>query len=133
GIDLAAAQPAPPSGHAWRRWAIAACLVVGIGGGVVAGVLVLGNVTRRPEGAAERFLQAISSRDTKGIDRFGSEAIERSVFGERQPPKDFFRIEVGRASVGEPYHRVPFRVEVTKRKVDEGAFVVGPVDRTREW
>jgi hypothetical protein len=127
GIDLVAAQSAEPAGHAARHWAVAAGIVLVIGGGVVGGVRALGNVTRRPEGAAERFVQAVSSGDAKGIDKFGSRRLVTDVFGESWPPKDFNRIEVGRASTGEPYHRVPFRVEVTKHEVVEGGLVVGPV------
>jgi len=129
GIDLATVESTAAPGPAWRHWVIAAGIVVLVGGGVVAGVHALGNITRRPEGAAERFLQAVSSHDAKGVAKFGSRALEQDVFGTDNPPKDFDRIEVGRASAGEPYHRVPYRVEVTKHEVKEGGLVVARAGR----
>jgi putative MFS transporter len=135
GIDLTAVRISAPSGPTWRRWTIALGAVVVVAGSVVIGVRELGSVTRRPEGGAERFLQAVSSRDDKGIAKFGSEALVVDVFGTSRPPKDFDRIEVGRASPGGPYKRVPFRVEVTSHDVVEGGLVVartadGPL---RDW
>jgi len=116
GIDLAAAQSSEPSGPAWRHWVIAAGIVVLVGGGVVGGVLALGHVTTRPEGAAERFLQAVSSHDAKGIGRFGSRQLIADVFGETNPPKDFDRIEVGHAGGSQERRRVPIHVKLSNKQ-----------------
>ena len=134
GIDLAAARGQPHGGSAWRRGAIAVGLVVAIGGGVGAGVRALGDVTRRPEGAGERFLQAVSSRDGKGIERFGSQALVEQVFGEPAPPKDFDRIEVGRAKGGSDRRRVPIHVKLSNdREITETLLVSESSAGLRDW
>jgi putative MFS transporter len=136
GIDLVAAQSDPSGGPAWRRWAIAASLIVVIGGGVVLGVVALGNVTRRPEGAGERFLQALSRRDPKGIDKFGSQKVVDNGFDTSKLPKDFYRIEVGRAGPYGATTGVPFRVQPTsKSDFVQGILLVAPTGHStpRDW
>jgi putative MFS transporter len=136
GIDLVAAQAAPPGGPAWRRWAIAASLIVVIGGGVVFGVVELGGVTRRPEGAGERFLQALSRRDAKAIDKFGSQKVVDNGFDMSKLPKDFYRIEVGRAGPYGAATGVPFRVQATsKSDVVQGVLLVAQTGQStpRDW
>jgi len=99
----------------------------------VGGVLALGNVTRRPEGAAERFLQALSSKDAKGIDKFGSTAALPNGFEVAKLPKDFDRIEVGRAFPDGAVKGVDYRVEVRKGRILAGILLVEHVPHSRDW
>jgi MFS family permease len=112
----------PEPSAAWRPWAIVAgALAVLLFGGVFA-VRGLGDITRRPEGAAERFLQAIDSEEPENVERYGSAYLAGSLFGARVDDLDFDRIEIGRERDG----KVPFRVEIEDAdQPAEGYLVVG--------
>ncbi len=83
------------------------CVVVAIGG-LVFGIQSLNGITRHPEGAAERFLQGVSSGDSKEIRRFGTRSLSTALFGTNHG--EFDEIEVGRADQLGSLDRVPFRV-----------------------
>ncbi len=109
GVDPTALKRV--SGSASRRApAIAIAVVLAVAGVVVGGVLALGNITTRPEGAAERFLQAVSSGEHDDLVKYGSERVARAVFGSTE--LDLQRIEVGRAEAISKLRVVPFRVEL---------------------
>jgi hypothetical protein len=106
---VANAQREPAQPPSTRFWIAAAIIAMVVTAGFVVGIRELGAVTRRPEGAAERYLQAVSSDDEAEITHFGPPAMVRALFGTTDPP-EFEQIEVGRASkVGSLYH-VPFHV-----------------------
>ncbi len=76
----------------------------------VVGIVALGRFTHRPEGAAERFLQAVSSGEPEALARYGSPSVAEQLFGSRE--LEFSQIEVG-AEVEVAHLRVvPFRVVV---------------------
>jgi putative MFS transporter len=95
----------------WRIWATAAAVGVAIAAVVVVGVIALGGVTRRPEGAAERYLQAFSSNEPERVRELGSPLVAQQLFG-RTKDDAFSHIEVGRALRVASLQRVPFRVEL---------------------
>lgn len=103
------ARSQPPFRPGARSWVVAGVAVVVVAGAVVGGVMALGDVTRRPEGAAERFLQAVSGDDDEEIAAFGSPEIVRGVFGRADPP-ELDHIEIGRAGLLGSLWRVPFLV-----------------------
>jgi hypothetical protein len=84
---------------------------------VAAGVHLAGGVVRRPEGAAERFLQRASrqsAKDRAGATTYGPAALATSLiqFTRKKTDDDFLRrIEVGRATRDETGEvaRVPAR------------------------
>lgn len=129
---VARTEPLPAPGvRAWVAAGVAAALIVG---GVVVGVGALGGVTRRPEGAAERFLQAVSSDDTEGVERFGSALITPQLFGGARAP-ELEHIEVGRAVSFGSLERVPFLViREDEREVAQTLLVARQgVGRPSEW
>ncbi|HYZ92830.1 MAG TPA: MFS transporter [Actinomycetota bacterium] len=109
GVDPTAVRRAART-TSRRAPLIAISVIVAIGGLVVAGIVALGDVTRRPEGAAERFLQAVSSGDGDDVDRLGNERVARALFGGTDV--ELSRIEVGRAAEIARLRVVPFRVEL---------------------
>jgi putative MFS transporter len=120
GIDeVAAAEQAPPARvRAWLIFAGIIGLALAVG---VVGVFALGKVTRRPEGAAERFLQAVDEGDASQIERYGSRTVARAIFGglnvdrpsEDRDELSFDRIEVGAATRVGSLDYVPFRVTLS--------------------
>jgi putative MFS transporter len=110
GIEHAQRRPSTPGRGA--RTLVVAVLVLALGGAVVVlGISSLGRITRRPEGAAERFLQAVSGRDGGEVRRFGSTRVAQELFG--SSPAEFDRIEVGASFSVATLHLVPFRVAST--------------------
>jgi hypothetical protein len=88
---------------------------------VVIGIRVAGSVVRRPEGAAERFLQAASRRSAKDratASRYGDPRLARQLidFERKDRNEDFFhRIEIARSTKEQGVASVPFRVERNDR------------------
>jgi MFS family permease len=109
-LGIAHVQHAPrdATGSRWRTSATVVGAIVLIGVVVVLGVIGLGGVTRRPEGAAERYLQAVSSREQ--VRKFGSPLVAQQLFG-RTKKDAFSHIEVGRVLRLASLDHVPFRVE----------------------
>lgn len=109
--------------------------------GTVLALRQAGDVVRRPEGAAERFLQAVSAEEDDRIDRYGTRALAEQLrtFPREDAEEDWFlSLEVGRrVEEGDGYARVPFRIE----RQDEGKTEVfgyldvreQPGDEPREW
>jgi MFS family permease len=91
-----------------RAWAIFATIIVGALVLGVVGVQALGSITRRSEGASERFLQAVDEGDGELVERYGSRTVARAIFGGR--PVDFEGIEVANATRVGSLDYVPFRV-----------------------
>jgi MFS family permease len=106
-----------PGGPRWRTGVTAAVAVVLIGGPIAIGVVSLGTFTQRPEGAAERFLQAVSSGEPEALERYGSPETARRLFGATEV--EFEQIEVGAAVAISRLRVVPFRVVI-----DDGDRVV---------
>lgn len=73
------------------------------------GIHELGGISRRPEGAAERWLQGVSSKDTKEVRKFGPPDLATALFGTKHG--EFDSIEVGAADRLGSLQRVPFRVK----------------------
>lgn len=96
-------------------WIVMAALTAGLIGSAVLAVNVLGDITRRPEGAAERFIQAAAEDDPRQVDRFGDRRLARTLFGTDEV--DVERLEIGRA-VG---NRVPVRIELDDPEREIGA------------
>jgi len=97
------------------------CLV-----GFIFGIRALGGISRHPEGAAERYLQGISSNDGKEIRRFGPPDLATMLFGTNHG--EFDTTEVGRADQLGSLQRVPFRV-TWKHQVATGLMLVADVGR----
>lgn len=108
---------------------------------VVVTVIRLGDVVRRPEGAAERFLKAVSDDETDRVDTYGTPELQArlTAFARDDADKEWFTgVEVGHRTeeIG-GVARVPFRVE----RQDEGeselfgflSVVEQPGDDPREW
>lgn len=88
--------------------AVVALAVVLIAGGW--GLQASTSATRRPEGAAERFLHAVSIEDPDEIERWADGAVAASLTGfEADDDTLFATIEVGRAATGDVV-TVPARV-----------------------
>jgi MFS family permease len=92
--DVATTTEAPAP--RWRPWTILAGATVVLLVGGALGVRALSDLTRRPEGAAERFVQAVEDGERELIERFGSVALARQVFGSDELDVD--GIAVGKAS-----------------------------------
>ncbi|MEX2394163.1 MAG: MFS transporter [Actinomycetota bacterium] len=105
GIDVDAGDAPPSRGRAWAIFA--GIIVFSLAAGVF-GVRALGNVSRRPEGAAERFLQAVADGEAGDIERYGAARVARSLFGGRNI--GFERVEIGGATRVGSLDYVPFRV-----------------------
>ncbi len=86
----------------------AIAIIVLVFGAFIFGIRELGGISRRPEGAAERWLQGISSKDNKEIRKFGPPDLAGALFGTNHG--EFDRIEVGAADRLGSLQRVPFRV-----------------------
>ena len=99
---------APSAGPRWRPWAIFASVIVAMLVGGYFGVMALGDITRRPEGAAERFLQAVDDGEEKDIRQYGSVGVAQRLFGTKDV--DFDRIDVFRAQTSGSLEYVPFEV-----------------------
>jgi putative MFS transporter len=101
-----------PSAVTTRSGTSTAVKVVAAGivavGACAFGFHALGGISRHPEGAAERFLQGVSSSDRAEVRRFGSEQLATTLFGTNHGAFD--DIEVGRADQLGSLERVPFRV-----------------------
>ncbi len=111
GIAHVPSEPLPErGGPRWRPWAVFATALVALLVGGYVGVGVLGNITRRPEGAAERFLQAIEGGERDEIERFGSKRVADDMFGGLDV--DFERIEIGRPVTVGSLDYVPTRVTI---------------------
>lgn len=96
GIHDVPDVPELERGPRWRPWAIlGVATVVLLAGGAFA-VRGLGDITRRPEGAAERFVQAVGDQDAEQIERFGSRELADRVFGKGEIEID--RIQIGKAN-----------------------------------
>lgn len=95
-----------PSGPRWRPWAVmAASAVILLVGGAL-GVRALSDITRRPEGAAERFVQAVADGEASKIEQYGSVRVAREVFGAGEIEVD--RIQIGKERDG----LVPVHIEL---------------------
>lgn len=110
------------SGPRWRPWAVlAGSTALLLAAGVFA-VGVLGNVTRRPEGAAERFLQAVADGEDEGIERFGSTELAQQLFGHDDIGFDELRLNAAEDG------QVPFRVRFEDGRGElSGTFEVSEV------
>ena len=87
-----------------------ALLALGLG---VYGLDVADDQVRRPEGAAERFLQAVSQEEDDRVERYGNAELGRAFTGFARADEDddwFDGIEVGRAGSGAGERLVPFRI-----------------------
>lgn len=110
---------------------VAMVVLAAIAGAIVAGVIALGSFERRPEGAAERFLQAISARNDEEMGRFGRAALAGRFPRPSDPDDDVFdSIEVGSAGEAPDCSAacsVPFKVvlEVDEREITGAADVSG--------
>jgi hypothetical protein len=108
-LGLEHAHLDPPSGApAWRAWAIFGSVIVAMLAGGYFGVKVLGDITRRPEGAAERFLQAVDEGEPKDIAKYGSVGVAQRLFGTGEV--DFEHIEIFPAQKSGSLEYVPFVV-----------------------
>jgi putative MFS transporter len=83
-------------------------IVLVVFGAFIFGIKELGGISRRPQGAAERWLQGVSSEDHKEIAKFGPPDLAVGLFGTDHG--EFDSIEVGAADQLGSLHRVPFRV-----------------------
>jgi MFS family permease len=92
-----------------RPWIVFAGTILTLVVICVVGVRALGDVTRRPEGAAERFLQAVDDGDRSTVERYGSPTVALAMFGNR--PVDFKRVDVFRAQQVGSLSYVPIKVE----------------------
>lgn len=99
---------------------VSASLVLGIV--TVMGLFWVGDLVRRPEGAAERFLQAASRGEAEHILEFGS--VELAT---RLGVRDADAIEVGDAT-GTAVVTVPFKVTMESGEVTGELFVDGGRD-----
>lgn len=100
---------------------LAALVVAGVAVAAIAVVVALGSSeVRRPEGAAERFLHAISDRNAGQTARWGDGAVasELERLGSTDTPR-FSTIEVGRATAGATTARVPARVVANDARAAE--------------
>jgi len=95
--------------------AVVAAVIVAVV--VIGGIHIAGSVVRRPEGAAERFLQAASRRGAKdrakAVD-YGDPALARQfiAFARKDKNDDYFlRIEVAHARQHHGTVRVAYRFE----------------------
>ncbi len=108
GVDLTSDRASASATRSWRRPVIATVVLVTVVGLVVGGVVALGGITTRPEGAAERFLQAVSSGESESRRRYGPDDVARRLFGATEV--EFDQIEVGAAANVAQLRVVPFRV-----------------------
>jgi putative MFS transporter len=120
----------PRVGQYWRPWTVFASILVVVFAGGALGVRALGDVTRRPEGAAERFLQAVDDDNAARIRRYGSEGVAAALFGTRDV--DFERIEVFPSRHVASLDYVPVRVTLADDKGSVAAtLLVSPQGRAR--
>jgi putative MFS transporter len=100
-----------------RAWTIAGGVAALIGALVAGGVVLLGSFTQRPEGAAERFLQAVDSGESEALAQYGSPQVAERLFG--ATAVEFSHIEVGAAVPISRLRVVPFRavLDTTDRVV----------------
>lgn len=134
GIDHAARAARASQGPRVRAALVAVVVAAIVGGVAVLGIVALGGITRRPEGAAERFLQAVSSDDGEGVRRLGSTDVARRLFG-RSPP-EFDHIEVGASFDVAALRLVPFQVSFGEpARVVEMSLVLRPrgSGRLADW
>jgi hypothetical protein len=110
GVGASSVRSADVRRRSRRTPATAIGIIVALAGLIVAGVVGLGGITRRPEGAAERFLQAVESGEVDEIERYGSADVARELFGDTEA--DFEAIEVGRAVPIAKLRVVPFRAVI---------------------
>jgi putative MFS transporter len=114
----------------WRPWAIFAAVIVGSLAIGSFGVGALSDVTRRPAGAAERFLQAIDEGDAEEINRYGSSGVANQLFGSLKEDFDFERIEIFRSQHSGSLDYVPFIVTIEdSNKRIGGTLLVSPQGR----
>lgn len=92
---------------AWVRFGVAIGLCFAMG---IAGVIGLGNFSRRPAGAAERFLQAVEEGSEEEIRRYGSVRVAEALFSGREV--EFTKIEIGPPTRVGSLDYVPFRVKI---------------------
>lgn len=92
-----------------RTRLLAGAIAIGLTGAIAVALLVGGDSVRRPEGAAERYLQALSNDHDP--DHWGDARLARLLVDFR-PDDDtlFATIEVGRASVDRDSATVPARI-----------------------
>jgi putative MFS transporter len=107
GLTHAHVAPAP-TGPRWRPWAVFASVIVVMLIAGYFGVQALGGITRRPAGAAERFLQAVDDGEKSDIERYGSTGVAQRLFGTKDV--EFERIEVFPAQRSGSLEYVPFEV-----------------------
>lgn len=123
GIDAGTLleEPLVEAGSPTDRRRLRSRILLGVAAGIAAfGLVVLGlgaagEVVRRPEGAAERFLRATSDEEEGTVERYGSARLAGLLTGfEREDDGEdwFVSSEVGRALDGtdDGTGRVPFRV-----------------------
>lgn len=114
-----------------KAWLVAAAVTVVAGVPMGAGVVALGGFTQRPEGAAERFLQAVGGGEADALERYGSAALAQRLFGTEA--EELEQIEVGRAVALAHIRVVPFRavVEGSRQVVAESLIVESERDGWR--
>lgn len=105
-----------------ERWLLGVAVSITVVGLIIVGLGAAGDVVRRPEGAAERFLRGISDEDDELVEKYGSEELGAEVtnlaFEREDEDEDWFESsEVGRrfpiieGSAMDPQEaRIPFRV-----------------------
>lgn len=112
GIAHVEAAPTPVAGTSWRPWAVFASTVIVLLVGGTFGVRALGDITRRPEGAAERFLRGIESDNEEQIARYGHPAVAQTIFGTNDV--EFEKLDVYPAKHVGSLDYVPFKVTLSK-------------------
>jgi MFS transporter, putative metabolite:H+ symporter len=97
GLEHTHLTPAAKT-SSWRPWATFAGVIVGMLLLGYIGVAALSDVTRRPAGAAERFLQAVDEGEAKDIEQYGTLKLAQRLFGRSvgggDDEVDFERIEI---------------------------------------
>lgn len=120
GIADVAKTEAESTGPSPRSAFIFAGAFLVVFAGVFFGVRALGDISRHPDGAAERFLQAVDAHDADEINQFGSVELAKRFFGADYADKDFDTIEVGHTEGTAP-QTIPFKVVLDDDKLQGDA------------
>jgi MFS transporter, putative metabolite:H+ symporter len=111
-LGVAHIEQAAPVRQSWRPWAVFASTIIVLLVGGAFGVRALGDITRRPEGAAERFLNGIDDGNEEQIARYGHPAIAAAIF--RNGDVEFEKLDVYPAKHVGSLDYVPFKAVLSK-------------------